>query len=140
MSTKVRRVFEKLKHGFNFGFDERGREIPDPTPVEMPLGYHRPPSLQETMARYMRSAELLAQQQGAETFEEAEDFDVGEDFDPSSPWEREFDPVTGKEMYRQEREFLDAQRREFDKGAQEHFARKRKQKPKEKPAAEQEEE
>lgn len=69
-------------------YDEQGRELPDPTPVEIPVGFQRPESLQEQIKRLVRT-ELSAQAQaeGFESFEEADDFEVGDDYDPSSPHE-----------------------------------------------------
>lgn len=69
-------------------FDERGREIPDPTPISRPVGFRPPPTLQDQIRAYVRN-ELSAQaaSQGHETFEEADDFDVGEDYEPTSKWE-----------------------------------------------------
>lgn len=74
--------------------DELGREIPDPTPMEPPLGYIKQPSLQDQIRMMVLSEKLRLEVEsaGAETFEEADDFDVGDDYDPHSPWENEFDP------------------------------------------------
>lgn len=72
--------------------DPRGRELPDPTPVGIPVGLKRPPTLQEQIKAMVRTQlSQQMQQQGYETFEEAEDFDVDDDFDPKSPWEHDFD-------------------------------------------------
>ena len=80
---------------FKFGkfFNAQGEYLPDPEPVAMPVGFERPPTLAEQVARLVRSNELarLAQSEGMETFEEADDFDVDDDFDPSTPWEQDFD-------------------------------------------------
>lgn len=63
-------------------------EFPDPTPVEMPLGFSRPPTLQEEIQRIIRiQMSQQAQAEGFESFEEADDFDVDEDPDPLSPYE-----------------------------------------------------
>lgn len=72
--------------------DERGREILDPTPVSLPIGYQKPPTLQETIRQLMRAEDFRRALDRAdrETFEEAEDFDVGDDADFSSPWEEQF--------------------------------------------------
>lgn len=72
--------------------DDRGHEVLDATPVAMPVGWSRPPSLQDQVRRFVRQ-ELSRQaaEAGMETFEEADDFDVGDDFEPSSPWELTFD-------------------------------------------------
>lgn len=61
-------------------FDERGREIPDPRPLEMPAGLTRPPTIEEQIQRYVRGAlSRMASEQGAETFEEADDLDLDDD-------------------------------------------------------------
>lgn len=80
-------------------FDDKGREIPDPTPVQVPLGFHKPEPLEKTIARMMRAANEEAMRQGAETFEEADDFDIPDDpLDPASPFEMEFDPLLDREV------------------------------------------
>lgn len=61
-------------------FDERGREIPDSRPLEMPAGLSRPPTIEEQIQRYVRGAlSRMASEQGAETFEEADDLDDWDD-------------------------------------------------------------
>lgn len=86
----------------------------DPEPIELPLRYKHPPTITEQIKRHVETAlSRHALEQGFESFEEAEDFDVDDDFDPSSPWELEFDPVSGKEMYPQEKALLDKARQEF---------------------------
>lgn len=54
-------------------------EIPDPRPVEMPIGYEHPEPLESMIARMVRLESERAGQQGLETFEEADDFDVDDD-------------------------------------------------------------
>lgn len=68
--------------------DSRGHEVHEGIPVAIPLGFQRPPTLEETIKRLVRG-ELSRQaaDTGQETFEEADDFDVGDDYDPRSPWE-----------------------------------------------------
>lgn len=72
-----------------------GRELPDPTPVALPLGYTHPETTEEIVARLLRSESLarLAQQQGVETFEEFMDFGDELDDDPSTPHEEFWDPI-----------------------------------------------
>ncbi|AFS65320.1 hypothetical protein [Dragonfly-associated microphage 1] len=62
-------------------FDEKGRELPDPTPIEIPTGFRRPETLQEQIRRLIRSEQFAAQmgRPDAESFEEANDFDVDDD-------------------------------------------------------------
>lgn len=74
-----------------------GREIPDSTPMEPPIGYVKQPSMIEivraqVMAHHRALQELAAAQE-KESFEEADDFDVGDDFDPHSPYEGDFDKL-----------------------------------------------
>lgn len=77
------------------GLDTHGHEIPDPTPVEPPIGYVKQPSLAEQIRQAILSDRLKreAEEAGLETFEEADDFNVGDDYDPSSPYEETFEPV-----------------------------------------------
>lgn len=105
--------------------DEKGREIPDPTPVTIPAGFKRPETLAEQVQRLVRThISREAAERGFETFDEANDFDVDDDpVDPSTPYETFFDPVLGKELtplefqqheqvYRQR--YLEAQRAYFE--------------------------
>lgn len=60
-------------------FNDRGQEIPDQTPVEMPAGFKKPESLTEQIRRLIRtemSQEAVAE--GKESWEDANDFDVDE--------------------------------------------------------------
>lgn len=64
-------------------FNERGEELPDQTPIELPVGVRRPESLNDMMRRMIRtSLSQYAADQGEETFEEANDFDIPDD-DPT---------------------------------------------------------
>lgn len=73
--------------------DEYGREVLDPNPAAMPLGFKRPESLADTIRRLIRhEVSQAAQESGDETFEDADDFDVDDDpADPSTPYEMNFD-------------------------------------------------
>lgn len=69
-----------------------GSEQPDPTPLEQPLGFRRPETIQDQIRRMIRTeASLYAQENEMDTFEEADDFEVGDDFDPTTPYELDFD-------------------------------------------------
>lgn len=60
--------------------NERGHEVPDDTPVAMPVGFRKPESLQDQIRRLVRNElSARAMDQGLETFEEADDFDVEDD-------------------------------------------------------------
>lgn len=81
--------------------NERGEEVPDDTPVALPVGFKAPESLQDQIRRLIHT-ELSnqAQDAGMETFEEADDFEVGDDYDPHSPYEldenQEVEPTPSK--------------------------------------------
>ena len=71
------------------GYDDQNREILDHTPVEIPLGYKAPETLDEKIARAVRHEMFSQQNRDLETFAEADDFDVddGEDIDFTSQYE-----------------------------------------------------
>jgi len=71
--------------------DEYGREKPNPTPLEPPVGYKKRESIADQMRAMIKQASYEAAMAGAETEEEANDFDVDEEFDPTSPWENDFE-------------------------------------------------
>lgn len=61
------------------------REILDNTPIEVPVGFKKPMSLNERIKMLVRNeASQVAMENGYETFEEANDFDVDDDFFPTS--------------------------------------------------------
>lgn len=69
-------------------YDEFGRELPDPTPVEMPLNFKRPVPMAELIRRTIRTElSRRAEQAGFESFDESDDFDVDDDVEPVSPYE-----------------------------------------------------
>ncbi len=53
-----------------------GREFPDPTPMALPVGYEAPPTLRETMQRYIREElSVHARRMDLGTFDEESDFE-----------------------------------------------------------------
>lgn len=77
------------------GLTPGGELIPDPVPIAPPIGYVKHPSMVEIVRDMVRSEKLkqLAEEAGAETFEESEDFDIPDDpVQMESPYENEFDP------------------------------------------------
>lgn len=68
--------------------DKNGREVPDPTPVAIPLAYRGGETIEQKMQRFIRQqlSQRAAEAQH-ETFEEADDFDVDEDPELTSPYE-----------------------------------------------------
>lgn len=76
-----------------FFLNADGQEIPDPRPLEPPIGYIKQPSMVDIVREQIALANrLYAEDREFEEFEESEDFDVQDDFDPTSPWENDFDP------------------------------------------------
>lgn len=58
-------------------FDEEGRELPDPTPIEIPVGRMRPESLTDIVRRLVvEGLSVQASKDGFETVDEANDFDI----------------------------------------------------------------
>ncbi len=81
--------------------DDKGGEILDPNPMEVPVGFARPETLQESIARITRTSTIVAQARADyETAEEADDFDIPEDdtYDPDTPFEQVFDTVLDREV------------------------------------------
>lgn len=74
-------------------YNERGEEIPDPTPIEVPLGFKAPIPLSEEIRRMVQNEAIQAELNaaGLETFEEADDFNIPDE-DMSAPFEENFDP------------------------------------------------
>lgn len=72
-------------------YNELGQECPDDTPVEVPLGMKRPPTLQEQIQMMVRTQlSRAAERNGHETFEESNDFDVDDDDFTDQMTEHEF--------------------------------------------------
>lgn len=61
-------------------YNERGEELPDDTPIELPVRFKRPPSLQEQIKAMVRTEySRVAEENGFESFEESDDFEVDDD-------------------------------------------------------------
>lgn len=82
-------LFDQLKSKFS----SKGHEIPDPTPVTIPVHLRKTESMDERIARIVQySVSQSAAALGLETFEDADDFDIPDDpADPSTPYEQDFD-------------------------------------------------
>lgn len=64
----------------SIGLDELGREVPDPTPIEVPFRLRGQESVDQRVARLVAaSLSRHAAEQGFETEEEANDFDIDDD-------------------------------------------------------------
>lgn len=96
--------------------DKEGREIPDPTPVELPVGFKRQETVAQMVARLVRKdVSEYAARHDMETFADADDFDLDdEDFDPHTPYETQFDPTLNMEINADD--FKEPDKREWLKG------------------------
>lgn len=101
--VKVREKPVATEGGYALKMAERGltedgsMQIPDPVPMEPPLGFVKQPSMVDYVRGLVRSEQLrlTAQLAGYESFEEAEDFSVEDELEPGSAYEMEedFEPV-----------------------------------------------
>lgn len=73
--------------------DEKGYEIPDNTPVEIPSRLRLGVSRAVRMRNFIRhELSRSAAESGSESFEEADDFSLDDGEEWSSPYEADFDP------------------------------------------------
>lgn len=71
------KIAEAAKAFVRVMLNDKGQEVPQKRAPALPVGYRRPPTLEERMRQMIRgSMSLKAQEEGFETFEEANDFDV----------------------------------------------------------------
>lgn len=91
--------------------NEKGQEVPDPTPVEVPLRFREKyVSLHEKIAAYVRSEQfkLKAEAEGLETEDEANDFDVEEEETGDLPYSpAEAAMMVAEELDLRKKELLD---------------------------------
>lgn len=101
-------------------FDERGLEIPDSTPMEIPVGYRRPETLQDQIRRMVRvDLSAAAEQAGAESFDEANDFDIEDDDAEYFPTHHELHEEVVDELRRVHKEAAEGAQRRRSHGAEE---------------------
>lgn len=79
-------------------YDRFHREIPDKTPVAMPLGYERPEPLESMIARMIRVESLKAKKEGKETFEESDDFSIEDDEEVKFTSDHQFTDLQEEEL------------------------------------------
>lgn len=72
-------------------FDESGKEILNPTPMQPPLGYRKTPSLSEQIRQQILQHKYM-EDTDPETEEEADDFEIDEDPIQASRWENDMIP------------------------------------------------
>lgn len=92
-------VFKMVKRAMSKNRDnvpvlnDQGDEMVSSKPMSASLKVQRRESIEEMLARLIRSEDHRRALQSAdiETFDEADDFDVNDDMDLSSPYEEDFD-------------------------------------------------
>lgn len=117
---------------------KEGFEIPDPTPMQPPLGYKKTLSLSEQIAQQVRIAHLKILEDSAieETEDEADDFEVGEEYEPLSKYENDHMPTLAN-LKRRAREINDAiEKRKLEVAIGQHKDKIAKTKAKLEPAPE----
>nr|QJB20079.1 MAG: hypothetical protein [Microvirus sp.] len=68
--------------------DNYGSEVPDPQPIAVNVKVKRLMNDSDRMRTIIRQElSRAAQEEGAESFEEADDFNVDDEYDPTSPYE-----------------------------------------------------
>lgn len=108
--------------------NKNGREYVDPVPVEWPVGVSQPESLEQKMARMIRtSVSQLAAASGQESFEEADDFDVE---DPDALPESVHELDDDQERIARDQEMVRRIPREFRLAFERDVARKREEEEK----------
>lgn len=80
-------------------FDEFGREILNPTPMQPPLGYKPSMSLAEQIRLQVRQLKSLDDME-PESEEEADDFEIEDDPQPVSRWENDTIPSIKETRHR----------------------------------------
>lgn len=71
-------------------YDDLGQELPDPTRLEVPVGFARPETIEQKIARaiYTHEWNKRMMEKGVETPYEADDFDVSDDVElPTTQYE-----------------------------------------------------
>lgn len=84
-------------------YNRRGEELPDGTPVALPVGFTRPPTLDELVARLVLDPNVVAdlKRAGIESEEEANDFDVPDELpDPTTPYQDPDSVITDSDEMR----------------------------------------
>lgn len=86
MSKKTEKLLKRVYRVVREGFNEFGEKIANPKPVAIPARFERPESLEQQMARMVRTT-LAAQQaaQGMDSFDEYDDFE-----EDDSNWDSQF--------------------------------------------------
>lgn len=70
-------------------FHKDGKEYPNPKPMVMKVGFRKPETLAEEVARIMKSSRMMQKiyEEGYETIDDASDFEMDDDLPPLTPYE-----------------------------------------------------
>lgn len=88
----VRRLAERVRsameaHPKGMPLNDKGQLVPDPVPMEPPIGYKSQPSMIDIIRDQVMKVSQDAARQGYESEEQADDFDVGDEPELRSPYE-----------------------------------------------------
>lgn len=91
----MKKEIKQKAASYHYRLHDGRYEKQDPRPLAIPVGFEKPESLQQKLARLVHD-EVINQElkeAGLETFADADDFETGEDVDPRTPYEEDFDPL-----------------------------------------------
>lgn len=93
MTKLLEKAKECWERGKSFILPD-GSELPDPRPVELPVGFERPESIQEMIRRFVTDPAIRRELEAndVESFDEADDLDIEDDL-PQTPHEDRYDPL-----------------------------------------------
>lgn len=117
--------------------DALGRQKMDPNPVEVPVGFTPPPTLQQQLAQMLRARDIVAAQRarGEETLEDSVDFGNDDD-DPLPSTAAELRDMKEEAMATAAADYARQERLEAYKKAQDAKKPPKQEKPKEEPKTE----
>lgn len=95
--TVLANLYEYALPNRSLMLDQNGHAVLDDTPLALPYGADRPPTLAEQIARLVKREILDHRNSGDDLPDDDEDWDEDSD-QPFSPYELVFDPVLGKEV------------------------------------------
>lgn len=88
------KVFKKVRKWLRDKLDDNGWEKLDDKPIEIPVGFERPLTMEEQVRRLMNVEYMRQRELGNSDFEspeDADDFDIEDDpIDPNTPYEDYF--------------------------------------------------
>lgn len=109
--------------------DAEGNETISTKKVEIPLGYKKPETLAQMIARFVHSDRIQRElaEAGVETFEESQDFGPDDEEGPMSPHEEQYHGQFEIESYLESTQYEDDEKQRRPKNSS--YARRRKPLP-----------